>query len=70
LVNFYEVRSKDLIKDFTDKVSKKLIEIINSQEKSVRSKSIIKNQIKLVWDQNYQVKLEQGLEFVFEPIRT
>ncbi len=70
MVNFYEVRSKDLIKDFTDKVSKKLIEIINSQEKSVRSKSIIKNQIKLVWDQNYQVKLEQGLEFVFEPIRT
>ena len=70
MVNFYEVRSKDLIKDFTDKVSKKLIKIINSQEKSVRSRSIIKNQIKLVWDQNYQVKLEQGLEFVFEPIRT
>jgi hypothetical protein len=70
LVNFYEVRSKDLIKDFTDKVSKKLIEIINSQEKSVRSKPIIKNQINSVWDQNYQVKLEQGLEFVFEPIRT
>ncbi len=70
MVNFYEVRSKDLIKDFTDKVSKKLIEIINSQEKSVRSKPIIKNQINSVWDQNYQVKLEQGLEFVFEPIRT